>query len=119
MNNLLSGLRAAGAGYGFPQLATLANDLQLKDKKGSFTSAGMGLDWKNVVVQTEYAKRKTESYVNDTSSWYVMGGYRFGKVLPYYVHSELKIDGTVANSVPARCPTGYPPACAASCHGTL
>jgi hypothetical protein len=111
LNTLYANLRAAGTGYKFPQLNQLANDLQLNKKKASFTSVGLGLDWNNIVAQTEYAKRKTDSYVNDTSAWYVMAGYRFGKVLPYYIHSELKIDGSPANTVPASCPAGYPAAC--------
>ncbi|MGB9107272.1 MAG: hypothetical protein WCC39_01160 [Telluria sp.] len=111
LNGLLAGLRATGTGYHFPQLNQLAGDLELNKKKASFTSAGLGLDWNDVVVQGEYAKRKTDSYVNDTSAWYVMAGYRFGKVLPFYIHSELKIDSTVANTVPASCPAGYPAAC--------
>jgi hypothetical protein len=63
------------------------------------------------VLQSEFAKRKTDGYMNDTSSWYVMGGYRIGKLLPYYVHSDLSRDGSVANSVPAACPAGSAPAC--------
>jgi hypothetical protein len=111
LNGLLAGLRATGTGYHFPQLNQLASDLELNRKKASFTSAGLGLDWNNIVVQSEYAKRKTDSYVNDTSAWYVMAGYRFGKVLPFYIHSELKIDSIVANTVPLACPAGYPAAC--------
>ncbi|MFC5550966.1 hypothetical protein [Massilia aerilata] len=111
LNTLLAGLRGAGAGYKFSQLNQLANDLELNKKKASFTSAGLGLDWNNIVVQTEFAKRKVDGYVNDTSAWYAMAGYRFGKVLPYYVHSELKIDSIVTNTVPAACPAGYPAAC--------
>jgi hypothetical protein len=110
-NTLLGGLRAAGAGYHFAQLGQLANDLQLDHRKASFTSAGFGVDWNDIIVQSEFAKRKTGSYVNDTSSWYVMTGYRIGKFLPYITHSELKIDSFVANTVPAACPTGYPAAC--------
>ncbi len=111
LNTLVGSLRAAGTGYRFAQLNQLASDLELNKKKASFTSAGLGLDWNNIVVQTEYAKRKTDSYVNDTSAWYAMAGYRFGKVLPFYIHSELKIDGYPANTVPASCPAGYPAAC--------
>jgi hypothetical protein len=111
LNTLLTGLRNAGTGYHFAQLNQLANDLDLNKKKASFTSAGLGLDWNNVVVQTEYSKRKVDGYVNDTSAWYAMAGYRFGKVLPYVIHSELKIDSIVANTVPAACPAGYPAAC--------
>lgn len=99
-NNLIGGLRATAVRANMPSLATLANELVLKDKKASFTSVGMGLDWNNIVVQSEYAKRKTDSYVNDTTSWYLMGGYRIGKFLPYYSHSNLSVDHIVANTVP-------------------
>jgi hypothetical protein len=111
LNGLFEALRATGAGYHLAPLAPLADALALKKKKGSFTSAGLGLDWNSIVVQTEYAKRKTDSYVNDTASWYLMGGYRIGKFLPYYNHAQNKMDGKVANTIPAACPPGYPAAC--------
>ncbi|MDL2356935.1 MAG: hypothetical protein QFF03_16910 [Pseudomonadota bacterium] len=111
LNSLLSALRATGAGYGITQLAPLANALSVDKKKASFTAVGLGLDWKNLVVQSEYARRKTDSYVNATDSWYVMAGYRIDKLLPYYNHAETKSVGHVANTVPAACPAGYPAAC--------
>jgi|AraplaDrversion2_2_1032049.scaffolds.fasta_scaffold01194_10 hypothetical protein len=111
LNGLFTNLRAAGTGYKFAQLNQLAGDLELNKKKASFTSAGLGLDWNNIVVQTEYAKRKVDAYINDTSAWYAMAGYRFGKVLPFYIHSELKIDSVPTNTVPLACPAGYPAAC--------
>ncbi|MFC0133821.1 hypothetical protein CR105_08915 [Massilia eurypsychrophila] len=111
LNTLLSGLRGAGAGYKFPQLPILADALSVQKKQTSFSSAGAILDWNNVLVQTEYAKRKTDSYINDTSSWYLMAGYRIGKFLPYASHASLKRDGIVTNTVPAACPPGYPAAC--------
>jgi hypothetical protein len=111
LNTLVGSLRSAGAGYHFNQLTALANAIVPDHKKATFTSAGLGLDWNNIVVQSEFAKRKTDAYVNDTTSWYVMGGYRIGKFLPYYTHAKLSVDGTVANTVPASCPAGYPAAC--------
>jgi len=111
LNTLLGSLRAAGTGYRLPQLNALAGDIEAKDKKGTFNSVGLTMDWNNFVIQTEYAKRKTDTYINDTTSWYLMGGYRIGKFLPYYTRSELKIDGTINNTVPAACPAGYPVAC--------
>ncbi|HBZ05388.1 MULTISPECIES: hypothetical protein [Massilia] len=98
---LLTTLRGTGATYNLPQLATFANELEARDKDASFTSVGLGMDWNNIVLQGEYAKRKTDSYVNDTTSWYAMGGYRFGKVLPYVMHAKLAIDGHPTNTVPA------------------
>jgi hypothetical protein len=108
---LLTSLNNVAAGYKFPQAAQLANDINVRDKKASFTSLGATLDWNNIVVQSEFAKRKTDAYINDTTSWYVMGGYRFGKFLPYYSHAKLSIDGSVNNGMPAACPAGYPAAC--------
>lgn len=116
LNGLFGGLRATAAGYQMPQLATLADQLAVDKKKASFTSAGLGLDWNNVVAQAEYAVRKTDSFINDTTSWYVMGGYRIGKLLPYYLHSSTRSDHHVANTVPAACPAGYPAACTATLH---
>ena len=108
---LLNTLNTVAAGYKFPQAAQVATDIDVRDKKASFTSLGATLDWNNIVVQSEYAKRKTDSYINDTTSWYVMGGYRIGKFLPYYSHAKLSIDGNVHNGMPAACPAGYPAAC--------
>ena len=111
LNTLVGGLRQAGAGYRFPQLATLAGDIEVKEKRATFSSLGLSMDWNNIVVQTEFAKRKTDAYINDTSSWYAMAGYRIGKFLPYAGRANLKIDGTVTSTVPAACPPGYPAAC--------
>lgn len=111
LNALIAALHATGAGYNMPQLATLAGALEPKKKSASFTSAGLGLDWNNIIVQSEYARRKTDSYINNTSSWYLMGGYRIGKFLPYYNHAETKSTGHVNNTVAAACPAGYPAAC--------
>ena len=111
LNTLVSGLRATGAGYRFAQLAPLAAEIEAKDKRAHFSSLGLAMDWNNIVVQTEFAKRKTETYINDTTAWYVMGGYRIGKFLPYFTHSQLKIDSAVVNTVPASCPAGFPAAC--------
>lgn len=111
LDGLLASLRSAGTGYRLPALNTLAGDLVADSKKASFTSVGLGLDWNNFIGQSEYAKRKTDSYSNSTTSWYVMGGYRIGKFLPYYTHGKLAVDRVVANTVPAACPAGYPVAC--------
>jgi hypothetical protein len=51
------------------------------------------IDWKNIVVQTEFGKRASESLsIADTSSWYTMFGYRIGKFLPYYNYGSSKQD---------------------------
>jgi hypothetical protein len=53
----------------------------------------MTMDYKNIMGQAEYAKRKTDTrLIPDTTSWYVMLGYRVGKFVPYYVHGNAKQD---------------------------
>ena len=100
---LLTGLRQAGAGFRLPALTQLADDLATDNKDASFTSMGAILDWNNVVAQGEYAVRKTDAALADTKSWYVTGGYRLGKFLPYYTHSRTKVTDRVANTVPTAC----------------
>lgn len=78
--------------YGFTQQA---NELAIDSVHGSFTSVGLGIDWNNIVVQSEYGKRKTDVLsVPDTTSWYTMFGYRIGKFLPYYNHASAKQDSS-------------------------
>lgn len=100
---LLAGLRTAGAAFKLPALGQLAADLATNNKKASFTSLGAILDYNNIVGQGEYAVRKTDTSLPDTRSWYLTGGYRFGKFLPYYTHSVTKVTGGVANTVPTAC----------------
>jgi hypothetical protein len=83
LNGLVTTLRTVG-------LAPVADMMPLDDVKGTFTSVGGTMDWKNVVLQAEYAQRRTDTIlVQDTNSWYAMAGYRFGKFLPYYYHGNI------------------------------
>jgi hypothetical protein len=58
--------------------------------KVSFTAVGLNMDWDNIVVQSEYAK--TRGIGDGNNSWYVMGGYRFGKFVPFYNHADISGD---------------------------
>jgi hypothetical protein len=74
-------------------LTSVVAQVPYQDVKGSFASAGISMDYNNIIGQAEYAKRKTDTrLVADTSSWYVMAGYRWGKFTPYYVHGDVKQD---------------------------
>ncbi|XLZ70960.1 porin [Massilia sp. SR12] len=84
LSGLLTTLRSVG-------LASVADMMPLTDVRGTFTSVGGTVDWKNIVLQAEYAQRRTDTLiVHDTNSWYAMGGYRIGKFLPYYYHGSIK-----------------------------
>jgi hypothetical protein len=108
---LTGALNGAGAGYALPQLNRLADALAVNRKKASFMSVGLALDLDDILVQSEAGKRRTQSAVPDSTSWYVLGGYRFGKFMPYVSYASLKSSNSVSNTVPAACPAGYPDAC--------
>ncbi len=99
VNTLTSTLAKVG-------FAQLGNDMSLiPGKKIAFTSLGGTMDWNNIVAQAEVAMRvaKEPVYVPDTTSWYLMAGYRIGKVLPYYAHAAVRDAG---HSVTL--PAGFP-----------
>ncbi len=103
----INSLTATLSQFGFKQLA---NDLGLTDgKKIAFTSIGATMDWRNIVVQTEYAQRRAKEavYVPDTNAWYTMVGYRVGKVLPYYAHASVRDAGSSVTP-PATLPKNSP-----------
>ncbi len=83
LEGLLASLRKVG-------FASVADRIAIQDTKGSFTSVGFGLDWQNVLVQAEYAQRRTNSLaVMDTNSYYTMFGYRAGKFTPYFNYATV------------------------------
>jgi hypothetical protein len=84
LNNLLAALRSNG-------FSDQARQLRVDDVASSFTSLGLTMDWKNILFQSEYAVRKTDSLaVHDVTSWYAMLGYRIGKFTPYFYHGNAR-----------------------------
>jgi hypothetical protein len=74
---------------------------KLPKTKVSFTGAGLGLDWNNVVVQSELTRANGVGV--PSTGWYVMGGYRFGKLLPFVSHGKLTgLNGQSSNSAGLR-----------------
>lgn len=71
--------------------------LNVNGKDATFTGLGLGYDSGNLVTSLEYTKRKTDSYVSDSTGWYASVGYRFGKFTPYLGYSKLKTDRTDDN----------------------
>jgi hypothetical protein len=71
--------------------------LSAEGVKASFTGIGLGYDQDNWVASLEYTKRKTDTYISDTTGWYATVGYRVGKFTPYVGYSKLKTDERAAN----------------------
>lgn len=86
-NTQLEGLLQTLDTLGF---AKVAEQIPVKNVRGSFTSLGLGLDWQHLLVQAEYAVRKTGTRLySDTSSWYAMLGYRHGEFTPYGSYANV------------------------------
>ena len=99
ISTMLAALGQAGFG-------TVADQLNPVDRRGTFASVGFIMDYRNVLGQAEYGKRRVDTALApDSSAWYVMLGYRWGKWVPFYVHGDVKQDSprTVA-ALPARGP---------------
>ncbi len=62
------------------------------DETYKFTGMGFSMDRDDVVVQAEYVQRRSSQFENliGANGWYVLGGYRFGKLLPYVQRSDVK-----------------------------
>jgi hypothetical protein len=81
--------------------ASVGNELDAVDKDASFTGMGLSYDEGDWVGSFEFTKRKTASFVSDTTGWYGTLGYRVGKFTPYVTVSDLKVDSSnVNNNIP-------------------
>ncbi|TDP63926.1 hypothetical protein DES47_104208 [Roseateles toxinivorans] len=101
LNSLVGGLKQVGQTPGLGGLVTLANDMDVNGKNATFTGIGMALDWNNIVASAEFTKRRTDSYIADTTGWYTTVGYRVGKFTPYVTLSEIQQDSpTSSNAIP-------------------
>ena len=85
--------------------ASIADQMDATDKDASFTGVGIAYDQGNWVANAEYTKRRTSSYVSDTTGWEATLGYRVGKFTPYATVSQLKRDSSnVNNTIPTAVP---------------
>lgn len=85
--------------------ASVGQQLSGDNKKASFTGVGASYDSGTLVLAAEITKRKTETYVPDTTGWFVSAGYRVGKFTPYAFISKVKVDdANVVNTIPAGLP---------------
>jgi Gram-negative porin len=58
----------------------------------SFAGYGALMDHNNIIAQAEYVQRRSSGYgpIVNTDGYYVLAGYRFGKVAPYASYAKAK-----------------------------
>ncbi|MFK5913796.1 MAG: hypothetical protein QM484_05435 [Woeseiaceae bacterium] len=66
----------------------------ITEKPGTFLGFGFNLDWKDVVIYSEYIQRDTDPTLAgafpDQNAYYVTLGYRFNKYLPYVTYASIE-----------------------------
>ncbi len=111
---LLGGASAAQtAGLSNAALNGFANAIDVQDAAASFLGIGASWDHGNWLLSGEFTKRKTDSYLSDSTGWYASVGYRVGKVTPYLYASQLKVDSAnPTNPIPSNVVASAGPASA-------
>ena len=78
--------RTLGPSMGYP-----VPNIVVHDGRTIVWGLGYAYDPGNWLLQTEYVSRKGEGLlVKDIDAWYVLAGYRIGKLTPYASYSEAK-----------------------------
>lgn len=95
----LGGLQSADLLYFADQVAT-------QSARSSFLGLGATWDEGNWIVSGEFTKRRSDSYVPDTTGWYASVGYRVGKFTPFVYAARTKVDSQPANPIPANVVAG-------------
>ncbi|MDO8705929.1 MAG: porin [Sulfuricaulis sp.] len=74
-----------------------ASSLGVFSDETKFSSAGVAMDWKNIVLYSEVAKREIEGSANfafpNQKASYATLGYRFGKWLPLFTTARISDNG--------------------------
>ena len=82
---------------GIPGFSDIAGD------KGTFAGLGLIVDWRNMVLYSEYIQRDTDNTPElnaafpDQNAWYVTLGYRYRTVLPYLTIAEIDEGADASN----------------------
>jgi hypothetical protein len=97
---------AAAVGSSAAAYNYFADQIATQNASSSFIGLGATWDYNNWVLAGEFTKRRTDSYVPDTTGWYASVGYRVGKFTPYVYASRLKQDSQPANPIPANITAG-------------
>jgi len=91
--NLVANFDAMSFRLGYLAANVEQPDFGLEDEEATFASAGLTVDWNNIVAYAEYASRdestKLENAFPDQDAYYVTLGYRFGKFLPTVTYADV------------------------------
>ena len=81
-----------------PSLGPVTGDLGITLLDSSNYQAwdvGMSVDWKNILLMTEYTHTHSWVPLDDQFGWYATLGYKMGNFLPYVTYAERRSDDIV------------------------
>jgi len=97
---------AIAGGLSSSDLLYFADQVATQKARSSFLGLGATWDQGDWILSGEFTKRRTDSYVSDTTGWYASVGYRVGKFTPFVYLSRTQIDSQPANPIPANVSAG-------------
>ena len=91
--NVVANFDAVSFRIGYLTTEVDQSDFGLQGEKAEFASAGVTMDWNNIVAYAEYAMRDEDTNLEgafpDQNAYYVTLGYRVGKLLPYVTYANI------------------------------
>lgn len=97
---------AIAGGLSSNDLLYFADQIATQKARSSFLGLGATWDQGDWILSGEFTKRRSDSYVPDTTGWYASVGYRVGKFTPFAYLSRTQIDSQPANPIPANVSAG-------------
>ena len=79
---------------GIPSLAPIASMVTSEPRDTTFSSVSLELDFEQFFVSSEHTWLHSDSFLPDTTGWYVSAGYRYGNWTPYLFTSRLQQSGS-------------------------
>jgi hypothetical protein len=80
-----------------PEGVAISDRYSVKDRAVDFVGVGAAYDPGEWFAMAEWARFDTNSIVGTKSAWYVSGGYRIGKVMPYLTYARIKADSNTSD----------------------
>jgi predicted porin len=98
-----------------PEGEAIADRYDVDDKRYEVMAIGAHYDPGEWFVMGELAHSNSKTFIGDSRSWYVSGGYRFGTVTPYLTLARVWVDSSTSD--PGLSLVGLPPPLAAQAGG--
>jgi hypothetical protein len=80
-----------------PEGQALSDRYSVDSRRVTFVGMGASYDPGKWFAMAEWARFDTNSIVGTKSAWYVSGGYRLGKVTPYFTYARTKADSPTSD----------------------